>query len=143
MKRDDRDVLRDVQKETWEAMTVIDTLLDKAIEDQFSMELSRQALQYAGIHNRAVEQLLDKQGNVYRGNHIDEFLLKSEIHADTVFNISTQHLANLMIQKSTKGLTGMWSTMKHHQMASQECIELAQELASLEEEVIQKYREFL
>ena len=41
MKRDDRDVLRDVQKETWEAMTVIDTLLDKAIEDQFSTELSR------------------------------------------------------------------------------------------------------
>lgn len=143
MRRDDVELLRDVQRSTWEAMTAIDTLLDKEMEAPFSMELSREALRYADIHNRAVAKLLEQQGRVYRGNYMEELLLKGSIHADTLMDISTRHLADMMIQRSHKGLTAMWSSMKHHDKAGEACMELAEELAALEEDAVKKFRDFL
>ena len=66
MKQDDLEILHDIQKNTRKAMTVIDVVLDKTVDDKLCIELSEHALKYAKIHNRAIEELLRNQGEVYR-----------------------------------------------------------------------------
>ena len=143
MKQDDIKILKEVQRNTEIGMTAIDTILDKIGNDEFSLQLSRQSLQYSEIHNKALDQILKNEGDVYRGSQIADLMLKGSIHANTALNISKGHLAEMMIQGSNRGITSMWKVMKHNQMATDEAVELARELVDFEEESIQRMKEYL
>ena len=114
MKHDDEMVLKEIQKSTQMVMTAIDTILDKIGNDELSITLSRQSLHYADIHNRALDRILQHDGEGYRGSQIGEMVLKGSIHANTALNISTGHLAEMMIQGSNMGITSMWKSLKHN-----------------------------
>lgn len=143
MKRDDAMILKEIQKNTQMGMTAIDTILDKIGDDDFSLQLSKQSLRYSEIHNMALDKILENQGEVYRGNQISDMMLKSNIHMNTVLDISKGHLAELMIRGSNRGITSMWKVMKHNQLATGYAMELAQELVDFEEENIEKLKEYL
>lgn len=143
MKHDDAKILQEVQKNTEMGMTAIDTILDKIDNDEFSLQLSRQSLHYSEIHNKALDQILKNEGEVYRGSQVADIMLKGSIHAGTAFNISKEHLAEMMIQGSHRGITSMWKTLKHNQLATSEAVELAQELVDFEQENIRRLREYL
>ena len=143
MKHDDEMVLKEIQKSTQMGMTAIDTILDKIGNDDFSITLSRQSLHYADIHNRALDQILQQEGEAYRGSQIGEMMLKGSIHANTAFNISTEHLAEMMIQGSNRGITSMWKSLKHNGLATDETVELAKELMDFEEKSIERLKEYL
>lgn len=143
MKQDDARILKEVQRNTEIGMTAIDTVLDKIGDDEFSLQLSKQSLRYSEIHNKALDQILRNEGDVYRGSQITDMMLKGSIHANTALNISKEHLAEMMIQGSNRGITSMWKAMKHNQMATDETVELAQELVDFEEESIQRLKEYL
>lgn len=143
MKHDDARILQEVQKNTEMGMTAIDTILDKIGDDEFSLQLSRQALRYSEIHNRALDQILKNEGEVYRGSQIADIILKGSIHANTAFNVSRGHLAEMMIQESSRGITGMWKAMKHNSLATCQAMEIAQELVDFEQESIERLKEYL
>lgn len=143
MKHDDAKILQEVQKSTEAGMTTIDTLLDMVEHDDFSQQLSRQSLRYSQIHDRALDQILRNEGEVCRSSRIREMLLKGSIHAGTALNISKGHLAELMIQSSSRGITNMWRAMQHNRLATNEAVELAQELADFEQESIRQMRKYL
>lgn len=143
MKQDDARILKEVQRNTEMGMTAIDTILDKIGNDEFSLELSKQSLRYSEIHNRALDQILKNEGDVYRGSQVADMMLKGSIHANTALNISKGHLAEIMIQGSNRGITSMWKVMKHNQTATDEAVELARELVDFEEENIQRMKEYL
>lgn len=143
MKHDDAKILWEVQRNTEMGMTAIDTILDKIGNDDFSLQLARQSLQYSEIHNKALDQILRDEGEVYRGSQIADMMLKGSIHANTAFNVSREHLAEIMIQGSSRGITSMWKAMKHNGLATDEAVELAQELVDFEQKNIEKLKEFL
>ena len=143
MRHDDEMVLKEIQRNTQMGMTAIDTILNKIGNDDFSITLSRQSLHYADIHNRALDKLLDQNGESYRGSQISDMMLKGSIHANTAFNISTEHLAEMMIQGSNRGITSMWKSLKHNGLAEKETVELAKELMDFEEKSIEALKEYL
>ena len=143
MKHDDAKILKEIQRNTEMGMTAIETILDKIEDDEFSLELSRQSLRYAQIHNKALDQILEQDGEVYRGSQIEELLLKGNIHASTALNISTGHLAEMIIQGSSRGITSMWKALKHNRLATDDTVELAQELVDFEEKNIERMKEYL
>lgn len=143
MKHDDAKILREVQRNTELGMTAIDTILDKIGNDEFSLQLSKQSLHYSELYNKALDQILKNEGNVYRGNQVADMMLRGSIHANTALNVSKGHLAEMMIQSSNRGITSMWKVMKHNQMATSEAVELAQELVDFERENIERLREYL
>ena len=143
VKHDDAMILKEIQKNTQMGMTAIDTILDKIGDDEFSLQLSRQSLRYSEIHNRALDQILEQDGEVYRGSQIEDLLLKGNIHASTALNISTGHLAEMMIQGSSRGITSMWKALKHNRLATDDTVELAQELVDFEEKNIERMKEYL
>ena len=61
----------------------------------------------------------------------------------TILNISTSHLAEMMIQGSNRGLTSMYKTVKHNALAQERSVELAQELMDFEEKSIEMMKEYL
>lgn len=143
MKHDDAKILQEVQRNTEIGMTAIDTILDKIGNDEFSLQLSKQSLRYSEIHNKAMDQILKNEGEVYRGSQVKDMMLKGSIHAGTALNISREHLAEMMIQGSNRGITSMWKALKHNQLATSETVELAQELVDFEQENIARLREYL
>lgn len=143
MKHDDAKILQEVQRNTEMGMTAIDTILDKVGDDDFSLQLSKQSLHYSEIHNKALDQILKNEGDVYRGSQITDMMLKGSIHAGTAFNVSKGHLAEMMIENSNRGITSMWKALKHNQLATSEAVELAQELVDFERENIARLREYL
>ncbi len=143
MKHDDTKILQEIQRSTEMGMTAIETILDKIGDDEFSLQLSRQSLRYSEIHNKALDRILEKEGEVYHGSRVADLMLKGSIHANTALNVSKGHLAEMMIQGSSRGITSMWKAMKHNQLATDEVVELAQELVDFEEKNIERLREYL
>lgn len=143
MKHDDAKLLQEVQRSTELGMTAIDTILDKIEDDEFTLQLSKQSLRYSEIHNKALDKILENEGDVFRGNQLTDLMLKGSIHANTAFNVSREHLAEMMIQSSNKGITSMWKSMKHNRLATDEAVELAQELVDFEQDNIRRLREYL
>jgi hypothetical protein len=143
MEHDDAVLLKEIQKNTQMGMTAIETILDKIGDDDFSLQLSRQSLKYSQLHNMALHEILENQGDAYRGNQINEIMLKGSIHVNTALNISKEHLAELMIRSSSRGLTNMWRTIKHNQLAGGKAMELARELVDFEEDNIERLKDYL
>ena len=143
MKQDDITILREIQRNTQMAMTTIDTLLDKTEDDDFTLKLSRQSIGYAKIHNDAVERLIEGQSGTYRSNQITDLALRGSLHMGTMLNISTSHMAEMMIEGSNRGMTRMYKTVKHNALAQDRSWELAQELMDIEAKSIEQMKEYL
>lgn len=143
MKPDDIAILKEIQKNTRMAMTAIDTILDKTGDDEFTVSLSKQSLGYARIHNEAVEKLVEGKSGTYRGSQIADIMLRGSVHMGTLTNISTSHLAEMMIQGSSRGLTNMYKSIKHNTLAQDTSVELARELMDFEEKSIEQLRGYL
>ena len=85
-----------------------------------------------------LEALLTDQ---YQLEH--RMMLKGSIHVNTALNISREHLAEMMIQGSSRGITSMWKAMKHNRLATNAAVELAQELVDFEQKNIERLKEYL
>lgn len=143
MKREEEKILQEVQKNTEMAMRVIDAITDKVYDDDLALQLSRQSLKYSQIRNAAVEKLVDERGKEYRGNHIQDMMLVGSIHANTLLNTSTSHLAEMMIQGSNRGLTHMWKSLNMHANAKGYAMEIAKEFMDFEEKNIERLKFYL
>mgnify|MGYP006981791090 FL=1 len=61
----------------------------------------------------------------------------------TMLNVSTSHMAEMMIQGSNRGLTSMYKAVKHNTLAQDRSVELAQELMDFEVKNIEQLKEYL
>ena len=86
---------------------------------------------------------MQEQVDGYHENVIEDTMLKSAIHMNTMFNCSTGKIAELMIQGSNRGITSMWKSMNHHPDATATSVEVAKELMDLEEKCIGQLKNFL
>lgn len=143
MKSQEVKVYREIQKNTDMAMKAIDTISDKVYDDQLALQISRQSLKYAELHNEATRELLNARAESYRGNYLSDIKLKTEIHYNTMLNTSTSHLAELMIRGSNNGIVEMEKALKHNEEAGEKTVSLARELIALEERNIAKLKDYL
>ena len=90
MKKDDAEVLREVQKNTEMAMKAIDTISDKVYDDDLAVQLSKQALKYSQIHNKALDKILAGKAEPYHVNNISQMMLVGGIHSNTLLDTSTK-----------------------------------------------------
>lgn len=142
MKPEEVNVYREVQKNTEMAIKAIETLSDKVYEDDFALQISRQALKYSDIRNRAMNKLLEAKAETVHPNALSDFMLKSGIHLNTLLNTSTSHLAELMIQGSNRGITEMCKVLNRNPLEHSMAVEMAKELMDFEEKnigILKKY----
>lgn len=143
MKKDDVRVLQGIQKNTEMAMKAIRTICQKVYDDELAVQISRQGMKYGEIYNKATNRLMDAKASGYVGSGFQDMMLKNGIRTGTMFNTSTSHIAEMMIQGSNRGLTDMWKTMNHHENAGNISMEVAKELVAFEEKNIEQLKKYL
>lgn len=143
MKSDDVRVLQGIQKNTEMAMKAISAVGQKVCDDDLAVQISRQGMKYAEIYNKATDKLLDAKASGYVSSGFQDMMLKGGIRTNTMFNTSTSHIAEMMIQGSNRGLTDMWKTINHHENAGSVSMEIAKELMDFEEKNIEQLKKYL
>ncbi len=143
MKSDDVRVLQEVQKNTKMAIKAIDAISEKIYDDNLSMLVTRESMKYSDIYNKASDRLLDGKAAPYRESGFQDMMLKNGVRANTMFNTSTSHIAELLIQGSNRGLTSMWKAINHNEKAGNISMEVARELMDFEEKNIEKLKQYL
>ena len=143
MKRQDIAVYREIQKNAEIAIKAIDTITDKVYDDQFSMQLQKQAGRYGEIRQRACERLLQENVEPYRFGQIENMMLVGGIHYNTLLNNSTGHLAELLIRGSNKGVLEINKALNHNNDAGELSVSLAKELIAFENTNIERLTKYL
>lgn len=143
MKKDDQEILKEVQKNSAMAINAIDTISEKVHDDELLHELSRERLLYSVIQNKATDRLQSERAEGYHASTIQDLMLKGGIQMNTFANCSTSKIAELMIQGSNRGITNMWKSINHHQNSGNTSMEVAKELVAFEEKSVSKLKQFL
>ena len=115
MKKDDQEILKEVQRNSSMAMNAIDTISEKVQNRELLHELSKQRLLYSVIQNKATDRLQSERAEGYHASTMQDMMLKGGIQMNTLTNCSSSKIAELMIQGSNRGLTSMWKSINHHQ----------------------------
>ena len=143
MRSDDAAIYREIQKNAEMGIKAIEVVSPKLTDDAFALQLSRQELKFSEIRDKARHEMLEGRAEEYRSSGVSDLMLKGGIQANTLLNTSTSHIAELMIQGSSRGLTSMWKALNHYGNAGNESTELARELMDFEEKTIEKLKKYL
>lgn len=143
MKKDDIQVLREVQKNTELAIKAVDTVIDKVYDDDLALQLSRQSLNYSRLRGEAVDKLLSAHLEPARVSMLDEWRVMGNLHKDTLLNTSTSHIAELAIQESSRKISKMYQALRKHEGAGSVASGIAKEFMNAEEANIIQLRKFL
>ena len=136
-------VYREIQRNTETAIKAIDTISGKVYDDDFALQISKQSLKYAEIHNEASRQLMAAKADRYQSSALSDALLKTGIHYNTMLNTSTGHIAEMMIKGSNNGILEMEKVLKHNEKAGERPMALAQQLIDFEERNIERLKKYL
>lgn len=143
MKKDDQEILKEVQKNTGMAVKAISTISEKVCDDFMKHEIAKEKRKYSDIYQKAEDRLMQEQAEGYHESVMENMMLKSAINMNTMLNCSTSKIAELMIQGSNRGITSMWKSMNHHSDATNTSMEVAKELMDLEEKCIERLKRYL
>ncbi len=143
MKLQEANVYREIQKNTQTAMKAMDTIAGKVYDDDLALQISRQSIMYAELHNEASRRLMDARAENYQGSALSDALLKTGIHYNTILNTSTGHLAEMLIRGSNNGILEMEKAIRHNERAGDRPMALAKQLIDFEEKNIQSLKKYL
>lgn len=136
-------VYREIQRNTGMAMKAIDTISDKINDEELALQVSRQSLKYSELHNEATKQLIEAKAVPYQSNYLEDAMLKTGIHYNTMLNTSTSHLAEMMIKGSNNGILEMEKVLKNNTDAGEKPVALAKQLIAFEEKNVQRLKQYL
>ena len=143
MKKDDQEILKEVQQNSSMAINAINTIAEKVHDNELQQELSKQKLWYSVIQNKATDRLQNERAEGYHASAVQDLMLKGGIQMNMFTNCSTSKIAELMIQGSNRGITSMWKSINHHQNSGNMSMEVAKELVDFEQKSIARLKKFL
>lgn len=138
----DKQLLQETYDNSKKGMDAIRILLNKVYDDDLNYEMNAQLKRYREINSKASDHLIES-GVMLENKPFDKLKMWSSIQANTIFNTSTKHIADMAIRENSVGMTGIMSTIKESDRASRHCVELANELVAFEEESIRKLKSYL
>ncbi len=143
MKKDDLKLYHSIQRNAGLAMSALDAVTERVYDKELSVEMSREFMAFADIHNRALKELTKEKEEGYRNSQVQEVLKRSGLQMSTMLDSSTSHVADILIQENSKGVTDIWRNMKTYENAGKTCMELAEELAGFEEKNMERLKRYL
>ena len=135
-------VLKETRKKASMAVNAIDALLGKIYNQEFAYELTAERNRFRDFERKA-EAGLWEHGLVSKDSGVQRAMLWGAIQANTLMNISTNHVADMMIQGNARGITELMKTKHNNKASGSFANELAEELMDFEEENIERLKRFL
>ena len=143
MKKEDVKLYHHIQRNTQLAMNALDAVTERVYDKELSVEMSREFVTFADIHNRALRELKKERVEGFRNSQVQEVLQKSGLQMSTMLDSSTSHIADILFQENSRGVTDIWKNMKTYGDAGKACMELAEELAGFEEKNMERLKKYL
>lgn len=135
-------VLKETRRNASMAIKAIDALMGKVYNQEFAYELTSERNRFRDFERKA-EAGLWQHGLVSKDSGLQKAMLWGAIQANTVLNISTDHVADMVIQGNTRGIAELMKVRHNNKNLGSYANELAEELMDFEEENIERLKRFL
>ena len=139
----DRAVLNESYKNTRMGREAINVIISKVEDDELALDLNRQACKFVQLEEKIQKEFKKANLELPEDNFMSKTMLWGGIQMNTLLNASTEHLADMMIQGNTKGITELMKVVKANKGVQKEYYEMAQELMDFEEKSIEKLKAYL
>jgi hypothetical protein len=138
----DKQLLQETYKNSKKGIDTLSTLLNKVYDNDLNYEMNTQLQRYREINSKVSDRLIEA-GVMLENKPLEKMKMWSAIQANTIFNTSTEHIANMMIRENSLGMTGIMTTLNESGNATDKSVELANELMVFEEDSIKKLKSYL
>ncbi len=112
-------------------------------DEDLALDLNRQACRFMQLEDQLRQEYQQAGEQPPEDSLVDRSMLWGGIQMNTLLNASTEHLADMMIQGNTRGITELMKAVKANPSAQREYYETAQELMDFEEKNIEKLKAYL
>ena len=139
----DRAVLDESFRNAQMGREAINAVIGKVEDDDLALDLNRQACKFVQLEEKLQKEYQKAKEMPLEEKLLNRTMLWGGIQMNTLLNASTEHLAELMIQGNTRGITDLMKVVKSNKSVQKEYYELAQELMDFEEKNIEKLKAYL
>ncbi len=136
-------VLNETYRSSKMGLEAINAVISKVYDDDLALDLNRQAVRFLSFEDKVTEKIREANRQPEKASAVGKARLWTSIQANTLLNTSTEHVADLMIQGNTKGITDLMKAVKANKGAKKEYCELAEELMDFEENNISCLKSYL
>lgn len=135
-------VLKEARRNASMAVHAIDDLMGKIYNEEFAYELTAERNRFREFERKA-EAGLWKYGMTARDSSMERAMLWGGIMANTMLNISTPHVAEMMIRGNTRGIGELMKVKHNNKQNGSYANELAEEMMNFEEENIERLKQYM
>ena len=139
----DRAVLNESYKNARMGREAINVVIGKVEDDELALDLNRQACKFVQLEEKIQREYQKANEKLPEESLMDKTMLWGGIQMNTLMNASTEHLAEIMIQGNTRGITDLMKAVKANKGVQKEYYEMAQEIIDFEEKNIEKLKAYL
>ncbi len=136
-------VLHETCRNTRMALEAIDTVMNKVFDEELAYELNCQANKYREFEQKAQQELIKEGIEPKEGTVVEKAMLWSSVQMNTLLNTSTSHVAEMLIQGSSRGITELMKATHNNKVKGSYANEIANELMDFEEKNIEKLKTYL
>lgn len=135
-------VLKETRKNAVMAINAIDILMGKVYNQEFAYELTAERDRYREFERKA-EARLWEHGMAAKDSILDRAMLWGAVNTNTLLNISTPHVADMVIQGNSRGIADLIKVKHNNKNVGSYANELAEEIMDFEEENIERLKRYL
>lgn len=139
----DLDLLEKTYQNAAIGITAIEAVLNKSKNSQFNNALHKQLQDYRELADKSKEQLTKNGAEVKDNPMYQQVMMKGNVKVNTLINSSDSHIAQMVIQGSTMGITQMTKLLNSKPNADGISAELAKEFVLKEQANIEEIKKFL
>lgn len=137
------EILNDIYQNTKMGGESIETLLKSVEDDRMRQELISQRKGYSRLNEKALEQLMEKNQTPEDVGMMQKFMVNSGVKMNTMIDNTPSHIAEMMIEGSTMGITKSIETLHKAQSVENRVRSLADEVLQFEQENIERLKAYL
>ena len=139
----DLDLLEKTYQNAKMGITAIEAVLDKASDREFYSDLNKQLQDYKMIAGKSKQQLRKNGARPKDNSLYKNIMLKSNIKMNTMINSDDSHIAQMVIQGSTMGVTQMTRLLHANEDADGISTQIAKDFVKKEENNINVMKNYL
>ncbi len=139
----DLDLLEKTYQNASIGITAIEAVLDKVKNQQFSNDLHKQLRDYQEIADKTKRQMRTSGARVKDVSQYNKVMMKGNVKMNMLMNSSDSHIAQMVIQGSTMGVTQMTKLLHASKNADGTCTKIAEEFVKKEEGNIEVMKHYL
>jgi hypothetical protein len=139
----DLDLLEKTYQNASIGITAIEAVLNKTPNQEFNSALYQQLRDYQEIADKSKKQLQMSGAEIKDNSFYEKALMKGNVKMNTLINSSQSHIAQMVIQGSTMGVTQMTKLLHASENADGVCTDIAREFVKKEESNIETMKKYL